>query len=144
MKAYFDTMLWVYFFNRNPQFGPGVRILVATMGKQRHEFLSSYFVLGELLVGTKRDNDPFTAMQMRHFFLSSAVTLTPYSFDAVERFSQIRATTRVKPPDAQHLAVAAAVGADFFVTNDTQLLKLTVPGIGRVCTPEQLQQALAP
>jgi predicted nucleic acid-binding protein len=41
----------------------------------------------------------------------------------------IRAQTRVSQADGIHLASAAAAGVDLFVTNDTQLQKLAIPGI---------------
>ncbi len=144
MKAYVDTMMWIYHFDDDPVFGPSATRAIQQLERLGNTALSSLFILSEILVGPKQKADQFKAAQLRRFFLSSAVTRLPYTLDVAERFSDIRASTRVKPPDALHLAFAASAGADFFVTNDTQLLKLIVPGIGRICTPEQLQQPITP
>jgi len=46
-----------------------------------------------------------------------------------ERYSMIRAESRVSQADGIHLATAAAAGVDLFVTNDGDLRKLVIPGI---------------
>lgn len=53
----------------------------------------------------------------------------PFDEKAVSPFSKLRATTKLRAPDAIHLACAAAAGIDLYLTGDTQLFKLDVPGI---------------
>jgi len=81
----------------------------------------------------KRNHDIFTTARYRRFFQSTAVTPVPLSADVAERFADLRASTRVKPADALHLALAASAGADYFVTTDTKLHSLAIPGISRIC-----------
>ena len=88
------------------------------------------------MVVPKKNRDVFTATKYRRFFLSSAVSLIPFGTDVAERFADLRASTRVKPADALHLALAASAGSDYFVTTDTKLHSLTIPGISRICPPE--------
>ena len=144
MRVYVDTMLWIYHFENDPVFGPSATRTMSQLERSGDTVLSSLFVLSEVLVGPKRKGEQFRAAQLRRFFLSSAVTLAPYTPDAVDLFSNLRSNTRIKPLDALHLAVAASANADFFVTTDAQLLRLTVPGIDRICSPEVLQNALTP
>jgi predicted nucleic acid-binding protein len=66
------------------------------------------------------------------------VTLASYPISAVDLYTTLRATHRVKPLDALHLAIAATAKVDYFVTNDTKLHKLTVPGIDRICSPDSV------
>ncbi len=61
--------------------------------------------------------------------VSPHVELIDFGVAAAERFSDIRASPNVKPADAIHLACAAASGVDLFLTNDSKLQKLVVPGI---------------
>jgi len=136
MKLYLDSMLWVYYFEGHPVLGPPTQSFVNRMRSSRHEFLSSHLILGEVLVLPKRNRDIFTAMTYRRFFLSSAVHLIPFQLDATERFADLRASTRVKPADALHLALAASAGTDYFVTTDAKLHSLTIPGIARICPPD--------
>lgn len=46
------------------------------------------------------------------------------------RYASLRATHTIRNADAIQLACAAHVGVDLFITNDTQLQSLNVPGIG--------------
>lgn len=99
----------------------------------RHRILSSTFVLGEILVLPVRKNDAFTVGAYRRALLSSdAVEIVQYTADAAMRFAALRATERTHPADSIHLALAAAAGADMFITADQRLRNLQVPGIGRI------------
>jgi predicted nucleic acid-binding protein len=49
--------------------------------------------------------------------------------EAADRYSLIRAETRVSQADGIHLATAAAAGVDLFITNDEKLQALAIPGI---------------
>ena len=66
---------------------------------------------------------------LKKFFGSKEVEILPFSMEAADRYSIIRAGMRVSQADAIHLATAAAVGVDLFVTNDDDLRKLVVSGI---------------
>jgi predicted nucleic acid-binding protein len=136
MKLYLDSMLWVYYFEGHQVFGPPTQSFVNRMRRARHEFLSSHLILAEVLVLPKRNGDIFTATTYRRFFLSSAVHLIPFGLDVAERFADLRASARVKPADALHLALAASAGTDYFVTTDTKLHSLTIPGISHICPPQ--------
>jgi predicted nucleic acid-binding protein len=136
MKLYLDSMIWVYILEGNPISGTSAREFLARMRSGHHEFLSSNLVLAEVLVLPKRNSDVFTAAKYRRLFTPPGVTILPFSTDVAERFADLRASTRVKPADALHLALAASAGTDYFVTTDTKLHSLTVAGIARICPPE--------
>jgi predicted nucleic acid-binding protein len=44
-------------------------------------------------------------------------------------FSLLRGREKLKVADAVHLACAASAGIDLYLTGDTQLFRLDVPGI---------------
>jgi len=136
MKLYLDSMVWVYFYEKHPQFHPTARALIRRHQVLRSRFVSSELVLAELLVVPKRRSDLFSAARYRHFFRSPAIALVPFSNEIAERFSDLRAFSRVKPADALHLALAASAGVDYFVTYDAKLHSLSVPGITHICRPE--------
>jgi predicted nucleic acid-binding protein len=138
MNLYLDSMQWIYFFEQNPLFLPQTRSMILRAQSAHSNFLSSHLILAEALVLPKRNGDVFTATKYRRFFQSSAVILIPFSADAAERFADIRASTRVKPADALHLALAASAGADYFVTTDIKLHALKVPGITHICPPDDI------
>jgi predicted nucleic acid-binding protein len=134
MRLYLDTTEWVYHFENNVEFGPAAKALVDRIKRDRHTVISSLFVLSEILVVPRRDKDEFAIARLRYFFLSRAVTLAPYSLAAMDLYTTLRGIHRVKPLDSLHLSVAATSNVDYFVTNDAKLHKLTVPGIGRICS----------
>ena len=133
MKLYLDTMEWIYHFENNADFGPAATALVDRMDRGNHTPISSLFVLSEILIVPTRDENEFAIAKLRRFFLSSTVTLASYSLMAMDLYTTLRAVDRVKPLDALHLSVAATANVNYFVTNDTKLHKLSIPGIGRIC-----------
>jgi predicted nucleic acid-binding protein len=76
------------------------------------------------------------------FDLKRRVTTTSQiiSFGATagDAFAHLRANTNVKGADAVHLACAMTAGVDFFITNDTELQKLQLPGIGQITSAQLL------
>jgi len=106
MNLYPDSMLWVYFFEHNPQFSSATHAFVARSQAANHQFLSSYLIVAEALVVPKRNGDLFTATRYRRFFQPANITMVPLTLSVAERFADIRSPTRVKPADALHLALA--------------------------------------
>jgi predicted nucleic acid-binding protein len=138
MNLYLDSMQWIYFFEQKAPFDVETRAMVLRNRYARGLFFSSHLILAEVLVMPKRNGDIFTATKYRRYFLSPAVRLIPLTTDVAERFADIRAATRVKPADALHLALAASANTDSFVTTDTKLHSLTIPGISHICPPERV------
>jgi predicted nucleic acid-binding protein len=136
MKLYFDSMLWIYYLEGHPIFGPPAHSFVNRIRSAHHDLLSSHLVLAEVLVLPKKNRDVFTTTKYLRYFQSSAVSLIPLSSHVAERFADIRESTRVKPADAPHLALAASAETDYFVTTDTKLHSLTVPGIAHIAPPD--------
>lgn len=133
MRLYLDTMVWVYALEDHPEFGKQAQGLLRQIRIGRHTTLTSHFLLAELLVPHVRRRDPFIIAAYRQMMLASpAREVIPFGTDAAMRFAEVRAVHRVKQPDAIHLALAASSGADAFITADTRLNKLTVPGIGLI------------
>ena len=138
MNLYLDSMIWVYILEGNPIFGTSAREFFARMRSAHHEFLSSNLVLAEVLVLPKRNADLSTVAKYRRLFTPPGVTILPFGAETAERFADLRATTRVQPADALHLALAASAGTDYFVTTDAKLHSLTIPGITRICPPDSV------
>ncbi len=133
MRVYLDTMVWVYALENHPRFGIDALQLLKRIRTGNHITLTSHFLLGELLVPHIRRQDQFTIAAYRRMMLESpANEVIPFSADAAMRFAELRAAHKVKQPDAIHLALAASANADAFVTADSRLNKLSVPGIGGI------------
>jgi predicted nucleic acid-binding protein len=122
-------MLFVYWFENNPQYADRVEEIYRKMRQRNDKLLTSAFTLGEILAGSCRRGKTDEGAKIRQLFDSFEVELIPFVADTAERYGQIRGGSRVTPADAIHLASAAHAGVDLFLTNDRDLRDLVIPGI---------------
>ncbi len=128
-RIYWDTMLFVYWFEEHPQFGPRAGEIWSAMEARGDQICSSVFTVGEALTGPYKQGSMEVVNAMRAVFLSPPVELIPFTPETAERYARIRAAHRITPADAIHLAAAAEAGVDLFLTNDDRLKGLVIPGI---------------
>lgn len=128
-RIYWDSMLFIYLLEGNPIFGPKVRKILSRIVSRGDALSTSVFSLGEILTGPRRRGSISGADAVKQYFLSGAVEILPFTEAAADRYSLIRGANKVSQADAIHLATAAEAGVDVFVTNDGDLLKLSIPGI---------------
>jgi predicted nucleic acid-binding protein len=128
-RIYWDTMLFAYWIEENPVYEKQMRHIISRMKERSDKLFTSTFTLGEILVGPYKMRAAQTAQRIRDILRPPAVELIPLTSDAAGHYANIRATQRVSPPDAIHLACAAQAGIDLFLTNDHDLLGKIVPGI---------------
>jgi predicted nucleic acid-binding protein len=128
-RVYWDSMLFIYMLEANPIFAPKVESLHEAMIRRGETLCTSIFTVGEVLTGPRKRNDVNGVKGIRRFFAGKAVEVLPFTMEVAERYSGIRAETRVRQADGIHLATAAASGVDIFVTNDEKLGMLSIPGI---------------
>jgi predicted nucleic acid-binding protein len=122
-------MLFIYLLEANPKFAGRVRRMHEAMLRRGDILCTGIFTVGEVLTGPRKRNDVVGINALKKFFGGKEVELLPFTIEAADRYSIIRAGTRVSQADGIHLATAAAAGVDLFVTNDDQLQKLSIPGI---------------
>jgi len=128
-RVYWDSMLFIYLLEANPIFGERVLKLYQGMQRRGDILCTSVFTVGEVLTGPRKQNDVAGVSRLRKFFGSKDVEILPFTMEAADRYSLIRAGGRVSQADAIHLASAAAAGVDLFITNDSELRALKIPGI---------------
>lgn len=122
-------MIHAYWFEDHAKLSDRVQQIYEAMLQRGDILCSSSFVLGEVLVGPLKTQDPAAADLIQQFFESKEVTLLPFQPEAARIFAELRAYQGLKSLDALHLAVASSAGVDLFLTYDRRLNKLTVPGI---------------
>jgi predicted nucleic acid-binding protein len=122
-------MLFIYMLEANPVFGPKVRRILNQIVSRGQTLSTSVFTIGEILIGPRRRGSVSGADAVKKYLLGGAVEILPFNEAAADRYSVIRGATRVSQADAIHLASAAEAGVDVFFTNDSDLRKLSIPGI---------------
>lgn len=128
-RIYWDSMLFIYLLEANPVFGKRVQRMHDSMLRRGDIVCTSVLTVGEVLTGPRKRNDLDGINGLKRFFGGKEVEILPFSLEAADRYSMIRAETRVSQADAIHLATAAAAGVDLFITNDDKLRKLGIQGI---------------
>jgi predicted nucleic acid-binding protein len=128
-KVFFDTNVFIYMFegvepNRSRMLEIRKRML-----ERGDRIVTSAMTLGEVLVKpTKLGQTSLIEQYDRAIRTTSQII----SFDPAVawRYASLRATHTLRNADAIQLACAANFGVDLFITNDRDLHKLDVPGIG--------------
>jgi predicted nucleic acid-binding protein len=128
-RVYWDSMIFIYLLEANPIFGPRVKRMHESMLRRGDRLCTSVFTVAEVLTGPRKRNDMAGVNALRKFFDGKEIEILPFNLDAADRYSVIRADTRVRQADAIHLATASSAGVDLFVTNDEELQKLVISGI---------------
>jgi uncharacterized protein len=128
-RIYWDTMLFVYWLEDHPLHAPRVRQILSKMEERQDQLYTSAFTVGEVLVGPYKLRALDTARRIREFFESSFVEIIPYTLKTADLYARMRADQGISPADAIHLACAAQVNTDLFLTNDASLAGKVVAGI---------------
>jgi predicted nucleic acid-binding protein len=124
-----DTMLFVYHFEGNQEFGPAAGRILKAAEEGQVRLVTSVLSLLEVLVIPKRYRRQDLCQRYREFFTSfpNLRTLSVQS-EIAEIASGLRADHELRTPDSIHMATAVHAGADAFVTQDFRLKKIrTLP-----------------
>jgi predicted nucleic acid-binding protein len=70
--------------------------------------------------------------------LRTTTRLVSFDPSVAWRYASLRATHTLRSADAIQLACAAHFGVDLFITNDRNLHKLNIPGIGFIAPLEKV------
>jgi len=128
-RIYWDTMLFIYWIEEHPEYSVRVGELHKTMMGRGDTLCTSVFTAGEILTSMYKRGAAEQAAEIRSFFRSPNVEMLPFTLETADHYGRIRSQHRVSPADAMHLATAAQVGVNLFLTHDHRLKKLTIHGI---------------
>ena len=127
--VYWDAMLFIYLIEKNPEYAPRVKEILAELNARDDTLCTSIFTIGEVLTGAYAKGAVELATEIKQLMKSPDILILPFTAEIADHYARIRARYRVRPADAIHLATAADAKVDLFVTNDRALHKLVVPGI---------------
>jgi predicted nucleic acid-binding protein len=120
-----DSMLFVYHFEGNPEFGPAAGRLLEATEAGRCRLVVSILALAEILVVPKRYRQEVLCRRYRELFDSFPnLSLVPVGREVAEIASDLRASYDLRTPDALHVGTAIHAGAEAFVSGDKRLRKI--------------------
>jgi len=129
-RIYWDSMLFIYWLEGNPQFGRRVDAIWSQMQKRNDQLLTGALTFGEVFAGAYRRGANQERVQRAIVELEIAVSeVIPFTLATADLYGRIRGSLKVSSADAIHLACAANAGTDLFLTNDKKLVGKVIPGI---------------
>ncbi len=136
-KVFFDTNVFIYMFegiepNRSRMLEVRKRML-----NRGDRIVTSAMTLGEILVRPTKLAQTSLIEQYDRAIRSTS-QLIAFDASVAWRYASLRATHKLRNADAIQLACAAHCGVDLFITNDTDLHRLDVPGIGFIAPLEKV------
>lgn len=127
-RIFWDTNLFIYLFEGRSPFCERVVAFRRAMLERGDQLATSTLTLGEVLVKPLENGDAGLCAKYEAAIIGTSLVL-PFSVEAAKSYAQLRRDRSIRPPDAIQLACAASVGVDLFVTNDSRLQSVRVPGI---------------
>jgi len=128
-RVFWDTNLFIYLLEDNPEFGPAVADLRKRMLRRKDRLVTSAMTVGEILVRPVSLRNLAVVERYRKYFSSPSVMLAPFDLAAAEIYAHVRQDRSIQPADAIQLSSAAASGVDLFITNDDRLSRKIIPGV---------------
>lgn len=114
-----DTGPLIYYIEEHPTFGLILDPFFEAVKEGRIHLVTSTITLLEVLVHSLRKKDDALAHKYNDILLSSpnieTISVTPAT---AEEAAELRGRSRLKTPDAIHLATAISYHATAFLTND--------------------------
>lgn len=129
-RVYWDTMLFIYWLEENPEFGKRVDEIWSRMQERNDQLITGALALGEVFAGAYKRGANKERIQEVKATLESAVSVViPFTAETADVYGRIKGSLKIPPADAIHLACAASAGTDLFLTNDKNLVGKVIPGI---------------
>lgn len=116
--VYLDTNPVIYSVEKHPAYWPILEPLWQAAKAGAVEIVSSDLTLMETLVGPLRSGDAALAQAYEQLFQQAGTHLIPITHAVLREAARLRATTKLKTPDAIQLATAQLVACVLLVTND--------------------------
>jgi predicted nucleic acid-binding protein len=116
--VYVDANTLIYTVEKHPAYGPLLQPLWLAAQAKTIEVVSSDLALMETLVLPLKNGDKTLEQAYERALLGTELRLLPLTHAILREAARLRATTRIKTPDALHAATALNAGCVLFVTND--------------------------
>jgi predicted nucleic acid-binding protein len=117
--VYFDTNIFIFTVEGLTEVEKQTRSLLDALASNEIAVVTSELTIAEVWVKPIRDSN--TALQQtfeRLFHASPVFQVIPIQREILRAAAVLRATTKLKLPDAIHLATSDFIGCDSFLTGD--------------------------
>lgn len=122
----FDTTPIIYFVEANPNYDALVTDVFRRVDKGLVQGITSAISVCEVLIVPMRNADVALQAAYKDLLLNSAHFETvPVTADVAELGASLRATYKLRTPDALQIACAIDSGCDVFLTNDMALKRVS-------------------
>jgi uncharacterized protein len=128
-RIYWDSMLFIYWIEGHPVHSRRIQRILQRITDRGDILCTSTFTLAEVLTGPYKRGNEQLASRIREAFEDPAIETLPFTTVTADQYAKIRGAFGFSPADAIHLASAAEVKTDVFLTNDDALIGKHVPGI---------------
>lgn len=135
-RVFWDTNIFIYFFEDHGQQGKSARSLRERMLKRGDQLITSAMTVGEILVKPRQLHDLDLCKEYERAITATALVL-PFDLNAARIFSSLRLNRSLRAPDAIQLSCAATVDTDLFITNDSRLSDLKIDGVEFIVSLER-------
>jgi len=121
-----DTMVFIYHFEKSPEYSPLTLSLFDHIEKGFSKGVTSILTKLEIMVKPKLEGNQNLA-RTYDFLLRTFPNLVLRDLDdyVVDSASTLRAKYKIRTPDAIQVASALVGGASLFITNDSDLKKVS-------------------
>lgn len=123
--VYLDANSMIYSVEKHPVYWPLLQPLWLAAKGKTIEIVSSDLTLMESLVGPLKSGDTALANTYEQLFQQAQTRLLPITQAILREAARLRATTKLKTPDALHAATVLLAGCVLFVTNDAGFRSMT-------------------
>lgn len=123
--VYLDANSVIYSVEKHPVYWPLLQPLWLAAKGKTIEIVSSDLTLMETLVGPLKSGDTALANTYEQLFQQAQTRLLTITQPILREAARLRATTKLRTPDALHAATAQQAGCVLFVTNDAGFRGLT-------------------
>src|SRR5258707_761647 len=117
--VYLDTNIIIYAIEGFTDLADQIKALLQAMDDAEISVATGELTLAEVLVKPIKDQNLTAQQAYRDFLISTPVLqVVPITRAILETAASLRATTKLKLPDAIHFATSNLSGCDSFLSND--------------------------
>ena len=121
-SVYFDANIFIYLLEHHSDLGEICLSIVQSAVDKELDGYSGDLVLAELLVKPLKENNARAVKAVKDLFSKETrIELLPHKRSTFETAAHLRASYKIKLPDALHIATAIENQIEIFLTNDREI-----------------------